>query len=127
MFGFIGVPGQSSYCATKFAVRGLSESLWAELLDSKIGVTSIHPGGISTGITRTVRVKNEQARAQLQKSFDQYGHPPDDVARAIVKGIRGNRLRVRVGIESYFVDWIKRLMPVGFHRWIAPRMRVPGS
>lgn len=127
MFGFVGVPGQSSYCATKFAVRGFSESLWAELRDTSVGVTSIHPGGISTGITRTVRVNNEQARKQLQESFDKYGHPPEDVARAIVKGIRKNKLRVIVGIEAYVTDWIKRLLPVSFHRHIAGRMRVPGS
>jgi len=127
MFGFVGVPGQSSYCASKFAVRGFSESLWAELRGSSVGVTSIHPGGVSTGITRTVRVKSEEARAQLQESFDKYGHPPEDVARGIVKGIREEKLRVRVGIESYVVDWIKRLLPVGFHRHVAPRMRVPGS
>lgn len=127
MFGFAGIPGQSSYCATKFAVRGFTESLWAELLDTSVGVTSIHPGGVSTGITRTVRVKNEEAREQLQQSIQKYGHPPEDVARAILKGIRGKKLRMRVGAEAYVVDWIKRLFPVGFHRHIAPRMRVPGS
>ena len=127
MFGFVGVPGQSSYCATKFAVRGFTESLWAELRDTTVGVTSIHPGGISTGITRTVRVKNEEAREQLQESFDKYGHPPEDVAKAIIKGIRKKKLRVIVGIEAYLADWIKRLLPIGFHRHLASRMRVPGS
>lgn len=127
MFGFIGVPGQSSYCATKFAVRGFTEALWAELSDSNVGVTSIHPGGVATGIDRTLRVTSEQARAELRKSIDQYGHPPEDVADAIVRSIRGNRLRARVGIEAYVVDWLKRLMPVGFHRLFAHRMRVPGS
>ncbi len=127
MFGFIGVPGQSSYCASKFAVRGFSEALWAELRETPIGVTSIHPGGVATGIASGVRVTNEEARNQLQKSFDDYGHPPEDVAEAVLKGIRGNKLRVRTGAESFVVDWIKRLFPVGFQRHIAPRMRVPGS
>jgi NAD(P)-dependent dehydrogenase (short-subunit alcohol dehydrogenase family) len=53
MFGIVGVPTQSSYCATKFAVRGLSEALWVELRDAGIGVTSVHPGGIRTNIVRT--------------------------------------------------------------------------
>jgi len=127
MFGFIGVPGQSSYCASKFAVRGFTESLWAELREGPIGVTSIHPGGVATGIARSVRVNSEAARDLLQKSFDDHGHPPEDVAEAILTGIRKNKLRVRTGRESFFVDWAKRLFPVGFHRRVAHRMRVPGS
>lgn len=126
MFGFIGVPSQSSYCATKFAVRGLSESLWAELRDSSIGVTSIHPGGISTGIARTVRVDNEQARTRLQEDFDRYGHPPEEVAAGILRGIETNRLRVIVGREAFIADWLKRLFPVSTHRWFAHRIDLAG-
>ena len=127
MFGFIGVPGQSSYCATKFAVRGFSEALWSELRETAIGVTSVHPGGIKTSIVRSIRANDEDARDRLQESFDRYGHPPSDVAEAILRGIRTNKLRVRVGVEAYVTDWLKRLMPVGFHRLFAGRMRVPGS
>lgn len=127
MFGFVGVPGQSSYCATKFAVRGFSESLWAELRDSNIGVTSIHPGGIKTGIASKVRVRSETARQKLIESFEHYGHPPEKVADAILVGITRKRLRMIVGIEAFVADWLKRLMPVGFHRLFAERLRVPGS
>lgn len=127
MFGFIGAPGQSSYCASKFAVRGFTESLWAELRHTQVGVTSVHPGGVATGIARGVRVSHEAQRAQLQTGIKKYGHPPEDVASAIVRGIRGNRLRVRSGAESFAVDWLKRLVPIGFHKAFAERIRVPGS
>ncbi len=127
MFGFIGVPGQSSYCATKFAVRGFTESLWAELHDTSIGVSSIHPGGISTGIAKKVRVNSEEARGILQESFDRYGHPPEHVAEAVVRVIRGNKLRGRVGAEAYAFDLLKRAFPVGFHKLIGRHIRVPGS
>ena len=122
MFGFVGVPGQSSYCASKFAVRGFSESLWAELRESSVGVTSVHPGAIATGIARTVRVRDESARSQLQQSFDRYGHPPEDVARAILSGIEADKLRVIVGREAYLAEWLKRLLPVSTHRWLAHRI-----
>lgn len=122
MFGFVGVPGQSSYCATKFAVRGFSESLWAELRETPIGVTSIHPGGIATNIAETARFADEEARQSLQRSFDQYGHPPEDVAEAIWRGITRNKLRVIVGGEAYVVEWLKRLLPVRTHHWFAHRM-----
>ena len=122
MFGFVGVPGQSSYCATKFAVRGFTESLWAELQGTNIGVTSIHPGGIATGIASSVRVNKEEDRAVLQKNFDEHGHPPHVVAQAILKGIRENRLRGLAGREAFVVDWLKRLFPVGFHKRAVLRM-----
>ena len=122
MFGFVGVPGQSSYCASKFAVRGFTEALWAELRATGIGVTSIHPGGIATNIAKTLRVAEEESRAKLQKSFDRYGHPPEDVARGILRGIERNKLRVIVGVEAYFTDWLKRLMPIGAHKLFAHRM-----
>ncbi len=126
LFGFVGIPGQSSYCATKFAVRGLTESLWAELLDTHVGVTSIHPGGIATNIASGVRAKSEEDRASLQRNFDKYGHSPDDVARAIVKGIEGNRLRMIVGIEAFIFEWLKRLMPVWTQKLAARRLNIFG-
>jgi short-subunit dehydrogenase len=121
MFGFLGLPEQSGYCATKAAVRALSESLWAELRSQGIGVTSIHPGAIQTSIVRSGRVVDETARADAQSLFDRMGSPPDRVAQAIVKGITKNRLRVRVRPESFLTEWAKRIAPVGVHRWIARR------
>jgi len=126
MFGFVGVPGQSSYCATKFAVRGFTESLWAELRETRVGVTSVHPGGIATGIAETLRVTEEAARTRLQETFDRYGHPPEQVAEAVLRGIRKRRLRVIVGGEAYAADWLKRLFPVSTHRWLAHRMAPDG-
>lgn len=121
MFGFLGLPSQSGYCATKAAVRALSESLWAELRAEGIGVTSVHPGAIRTGIVRSGRMTDETARSEVQAFFDRVGSPPDRVARAIVRGIERNRLRVRVRPETFLTDWAKRLAPVALHRLIARR------
>jgi len=121
MFGFLGLPSQSGYCATKAAVRALSESLWAELRSDGIGVTSVHPGAIQTSIIRSGRMRDETERADVQAFFDRVGSPPDRVARAIIRGIRRNRLRVRVRPESFAADWAKRIAPVALHRWIAWR------
>ena len=50
MFGFVGIPGQISYCSAKYAVRGFSETLLSELSGTRIGVSCVHPGGIATNI-----------------------------------------------------------------------------
>lgn len=121
MFGFLGLPGQSGYCATKAAVRALSESLYAELRGEGIGVTTVHPGCIDTSIVRSGRIDDEAARHRVQALFDRAGAPPDVVARAIVRAVERNRLFVRVRPESVATDWLKRLLPTGVHRMIARR------
>lgn len=119
VFGLIGLPSQSSYNLTKFAVRGLSESLYAELAGDRIGVTSVHPGGIQTEIIQASRVSEESERQGLQELFDRIALPPERVAEKIVGAIRTNAVRVRVCRETYAIDWLKRLFPSGTQRLAA--------
>ena len=57
IFGIIGPPGQTAYTASKFAVRGFSESLRHELEAAKspVRLSVVHPGGIATNIARNSR------------------------------------------------------------------------
>jgi NAD(P)-dependent dehydrogenase (short-subunit alcohol dehydrogenase family) len=128
MLGFIGVPGQSSYCATKFAVRGLSEALYAELSGTNIGVTSVHPGAVSTGIVAGARNMPEGERKPALESLAR-GMAPEQAGRLIVRAIEKNKLRLRIRPESYLSDWLKRLLPVGTLRalgWLYRRSLVGG-
>lgn len=58
LFGLIGTPGTGAYSATKFAVRGYTESLRIELdmMDCGVSATCVHPGGIRTAINNNARV-----------------------------------------------------------------------
>jgi NAD(P)-dependent dehydrogenase (short-subunit alcohol dehydrogenase family) len=116
MAGFIGLPHQSSYSASKFAVRGLSEALAAELSGTNVGVTSIHPGAVRTRFMDSARGSDVERVRKLAAGSMRFGRPPEAVARAIVKSIRGRKLRARVGIDSVATDVAKRLLPVGLHR-----------
>ncbi len=112
VFGVVGMPLSSSYCASKFAVRGLSEAMRAELADGPVGVTSVHPGGINTNIARDSRYFHERADARdravtLFKGF----LPPERVASAIVSAIRKNSQRVLVAKEAHVLDVAARLSP----------------
>jgi NADP-dependent 3-hydroxy acid dehydrogenase YdfG len=51
--GLEGMPMVSGYCATKWAVKGFSESLWRELRDFKIKVTCVYPGSVKTDFFRS--------------------------------------------------------------------------
>ena len=127
MFGLIGLPTQSSYCATKFAVRGLSESLWAELRDARIGVTVVHPGGVRTDIVRASRTADPEAKERMAERFERMAMPPDEVARRILRAVERNDLRVVICREAVAADWVKRLLPAGVHHLVAWGYRRVGS
>ena len=118
MFGFAGLPTQGPYCATKAAVRSLSETLHGELGNSKVGVTSVHPGGIKTNIARNGRFDDEDAKAEFVEMFEQRGTEPAVAARRIVTAIERNQLRLLITPESRALDLAKRLLPVATHRLV---------
>jgi len=121
VFGLIGVPRQSSYCASKFAVRGFSESLRLELSGTRVGVTSVHPGGIATNIAAATRVvggsRDVQNHERVVERFKKM-MPPEECAARIVRGIEQNSARVLITRETHIADWAKRLAPVASARLV---------
>jgi short-subunit dehydrogenase len=111
MFGLLGVPMQSAYCATKFAVRGLSEALWVELKQHNIGVTSVHPGGVRTNIAKSARTANDEVKGQAIDIIERLSISPERAAKLIVKAIKKNKMRQLVTRETYLVDVAKRIAP----------------
>lgn len=55
VFGLLGIPFQSAYCASKFAVRGFTDSLRQELRGTGVRAVTVHPGGVKTNIARNSR------------------------------------------------------------------------
>jgi len=114
VFGLVGVPQQTSYCASKFAVRGLSESLRAELVGTRVGISCVHPGGIATQIAANSRVSGDEtmqaAHLQAVKKFKKM-MPPTEAAAQIVNGIDHNRPRVLITRETHFLDFMRRIAP----------------
>ena len=75
MLGFVGVPNQSAYVSTKFAIRGFTESLWAELDGTGIAVTGIYPGTIQSEILQRASFSDEREKAAMMKMMDRFGIP----------------------------------------------------
>jgi NAD(P)-dependent dehydrogenase (short-subunit alcohol dehydrogenase family) len=114
VFGIIAPPLQTSYVASKFAVRGFSESLRAEVAEYNIGVTSVHPGAIKTNIIQNARLVTDthaSLRDSTQRLFDRLGTSPDVVAARVVKAIEYNSPRVLITKEAHVADALKRIMP----------------
>lgn len=118
MSAFAGLPGQTSYCATKGAVKLLSEAMWAEMEKLNIGVTSVHPGAIKTDMIQAT-LKNSDDEVAAQRNYElahKIGVSAEEVASDIVTAIEKNKMRIRCGKDALMMDWMKRLFPVGLQK-----------
>ena len=118
LFGLVAPPGQTAYCASKFAVRGFSESLRHECIGTSLGVTVVHPGGVATGIARNARIsvnadpqEVEKGRRAMEKMLRL---SPDKAAAQIQHGIETRAWRVVVGNDAKTLALIQRLAPVRY-------------
>jgi NAD(P)-dependent dehydrogenase (short-subunit alcohol dehydrogenase family) len=109
-----------AYCATKAAVLSLSQSLRADWRPRGVSVSAVCPGVINTPIVDSTRFVGDRAqrRDRLVKAFRR-GHPPDLVAREVLRSIREDRVIVFPGVEARAGWWAHRLLPLGVHQFIA--------
>lgn len=136
VFGLTAQPLMSGYNASKFAVRGFTESLRQdlELTGSRVSATCVHPGGIKTNIARSARVDGSVAGAtgkpsdaatkEFEKSFIT---TPARAAEVIVEGVRKNKRRVLIGPDARVFDAMARLAPTGYQRLITGVVRSRGG
>ena len=107
LFGLVSMPGQSAYNATKYAVRGMTESIREEQLINKtgVGVTVVHPGGIKTAIARNARVSESEDQAKTAELFDKYlaRTTAESAAKQILKAVKKNKARLLIGLDAHAV------------------------
>lgn len=129
IFGIIAPPGQTAYCAAKFAVRGFSESLRHELAmaNSPVRLSVVHPGGVATNIARNSRtgtgVTDNARRAQSIDRFDAVAKTtPPAAAQRIILGIEKNQPRILIGNDAWFMDLLQRFRPATYWAPLAKRL-----
>jgi NADP-dependent 3-hydroxy acid dehydrogenase YdfG len=124
-FGLVGIPAQSAYCASKFAVRGFTESLRQELRGTGVRAVCVHPGGVTTNIARNARyhthpTRQGVTREQAVEEFDRITMTtPERAARVIHNGVKAGRSRVLVGPDAYLFDFLARTMPTHYYTVLA--------
>jgi NAD(P)-dependent dehydrogenase (short-subunit alcohol dehydrogenase family) len=130
LLGFFGASGQGAYCASKFAVRGYTESLHHELLGTNVGVTCVHPGFIRTSIAEHAKVGQLAGGGLRQQSltrFEKVARTDATVAAAkILRGVELGKARVLIGPDAYFVDIWQRLKPASYWTFLARQFEDPG-
>lgn len=124
LFGLIGYGGQAHYCASKFAVRGFSETLAQELADKGVRVTSVHPGGVDTAIARNAAIDalptHYADKGEIEARFKKAAiTSPEKAADIILEGAARGRRRVVVGRDAKIVSFIQRLFPESYATRIA--------
>jgi len=119
VYGLMPAANTGAYCAAKFAVRGYTETLAQELRGTGIEVSCVFPGGIRTGIARSMRfnraisgLTREEARGLYETRLLKIS--ADTAARTIIAGIRRNRRRILIGTSARAVDLAIRCCPVAF-------------
>jgi NADP-dependent 3-hydroxy acid dehydrogenase YdfG len=119
VFGLIGWPTQSAYCASKFAVRGYTESLRHELRDTGVDAIAVHPGGINTNIVRNSRHhvddRGRTDRSELERDFANVARTtPEKAAATIHAGVESGKDRILIGADAAVLSVLVRTVPVRY-------------
>lgn len=120
MGGFLPVPGQSVYGASKAAVKLFTEGLWAECMNTNVHVTIVFPGAIATNITVNSGVAIPGGASAENSSFKALD--PNKAANIILDAMEADKFRVCVGPDSRFLDFLYRLHPKFAAKFIAKQM-----
>ena len=122
VFGFIAPEEQSAYCASKFAVRGFTESLRHEYAGTNLYVSSVHPGGVLTNIARNSKLGENtpvEWKQQGANFFDRVAKStPEQAAETIVTGIKKKNPRILIGKDARAISSFSRLFPKHYLRVI---------
>lgn len=132
--GRIAVPHLASYCASKFALTGLSESLRAELAERGIAVTTVTPGLMRTGSFLHARFKGRR-RHELDwfgvaSSLPLLTMNADRAARKIIDACRHGRATLTLTPQARAAEIANRLFPstaAKVTEWVAALLPAPGG
>jgi len=136
IFGMVAVPGQTVYHATKFAVRGFTESLALEMKETNpnLQIHCVHPGHIGTNIAATARMNEEdfnrdegardsiftrnapKTQKEMGDLFREGGMHPSKAAEIILNGVRKNKSRIFIGLDAKLLDMSQRWFPRHYHK-----------
>jgi NAD(P)-dependent dehydrogenase (short-subunit alcohol dehydrogenase family) len=124
VFGLVGWPNHGSYCASKFAVRGFTESLRHELRGTGVTAITVHPGGVRTNIVRssrfTIADDGGHDKEKMAKDFERFVRTtPEQAAATILKAVREGDERCLIGPDARFLSGLQRLLPKRYRAVLA--------
>ena len=120
VLGRVGSPGTSAYCASKFAVTGLAESIAYELAEAGVGVTIVTPGLIASEFRSIDNAGQYHADAQ-DPAPAWLVMPTDRAARIVVRAVARGAFEVILTRHGKLAVALNRHFPRTF-RWVLGRL-----
>lgn len=119
VFGLIGFPGQAHYCASKFAVRGFTETLAQEMQGTGVTVSCVHPGGVDTNVAANAVIDHlPEGGLSQEEKIEEFKKAaitsPERAAEIILMGTAKGKARILVGGDAKIIHIITRLFPVTY-------------
>jgi len=106
--GIIGAPNMSVYCASKWAVRGLTRSLDAEWAGDGIKVAALCPGFIDTPI---IEQTAKESNRTVKEGLIEAGVEVSPVPKVVWDAVHGDRLDYTVGKMASRLQFLSRFLP----------------
>ncbi len=129
-FGLIAAPRYSAYSASKFAIRGFSESLRQEMaIDGHpVSVTCVFPGGVRTPIVRHGRFAADEDAEAVIAAFEGRVARTDaaKAASVILRRVEQGRTQAFVGLDAHAAALVARTAGGAYPRvlgWFIRRTR----
>ncbi|NJK38688.1 MAG: SDR family oxidoreductase [Oscillatoriales cyanobacterium RM2_1_1] len=127
--GLIGIYGYTPYSPTKFALRGLAESLRGELKPLGIGVAIVYPPDTQTPQLEAENLTKPLATQQITATAKTW--QPEAIAHEILRGIQRRQFTITPGLEMSLLNRFQSLLAPGlqwyFDRITAKALRVRHS
>lgn len=105
--GWIGAPGLTTYCASKFGLRGFGVSLSADLEDTGVVVSNVYPCFSRTAILDSPQYGNETRWEVPENLISE----PADVVVKMIEGIRKNKLHIFPDKHARRIHYLQRFVP----------------
>lgn len=129
IFGIVGIPQNSAYSTAKFAVKGFSDVLKLELFRTNVKISTVHPGGIKTGIARNSRKGHGKDNEDGKKAVEKFERAAlkmsaEKAAAIILDGIEKDKPRILIGNDARTLDVIARVFPNSYHKVLAKMFKL---
>ena len=141
MLGYVALAYRGAYCASKYAIEGLTDALRLELRGTNIHVAIVEPGPIKarfrdnayaafkTYIDKDRSAHREQYEAMIGRLEGQRGPlpftlPPEAVLKRVVHALESQHphRRYQVTVPAYLTAWLRRLLPTPLLDWLLYRI-----
>ena len=122
-FALMGFPGKTSYCSSKGAVMGFTNSLRTELGETKVKVSLVIPPAMNTGLVLNSKHIDDIKRRNEAKFLEKHGMALDKAARKIISKVQAGKFRIVIGTMMFWIDFASRLFPTPLHRLIAKKKK----